>query len=169
MLAHSFHGAQKIADRFENVLGLAATAGCIPSETFAQMEHTYVSDPELRRRLAFEADPAGFCAQWEPQQQALRAKILAAQQALPAVQLPDAMLALAVNICLAVGTEGHRVDITLCKTARALAAWEQTPAVTSEQVEQAALLVLPHRMRRKPFEEAVLDTEKIHALVEEAR
>ena len=123
----------------------------------------------VRRRLAFEADPAGFCAQWEPQQQALRAKILAAQQALPTVQLPDAMLALAVNICLAVGTEGHRADITLCKTAKALAAWEQTSAVTPEQVEQAALLVLPHRMRRKPFEEAVLDTEKIHELVEAAR
>lgn len=50
-LAHPFHGGQQIMNRFENVLGLAATAECIPGETFSRMEQTYVGDPELRRRM----------------------------------------------------------------------------------------------------------------------
>lgn len=50
-LAHPFHGGQQIADRMENLLGLAATADCIPSETFSQVEKAYVSDPEMRRRM----------------------------------------------------------------------------------------------------------------------
>lgn len=51
MLAHSFHGGQKIAARFENVLGLAATADAVSSATFDRLHSTYVEDPVLRRRM----------------------------------------------------------------------------------------------------------------------
>lgn len=50
-LSHPFHGGQQIADRMENLLGLAATADCIPSDTFSRVEETYVSDPDMRRRM----------------------------------------------------------------------------------------------------------------------
>lgn len=50
-LAHPFHGGQQIATRFENLVGLAATAECIPSEIFSQVDETYVSDPEMRQRM----------------------------------------------------------------------------------------------------------------------
>lgn len=51
MLAHSFHGGQKIAARFENVLGLAATAEAVSSATFDRLHSTYVEDAALRRRM----------------------------------------------------------------------------------------------------------------------
>lgn len=51
MLAHSFHGGQKIAARFENVLGLAATAQAVSSAAFDRLHSTYVADPVLRRRM----------------------------------------------------------------------------------------------------------------------
>lgn len=51
LLAHSFHGAQKISERFENVLGLAATAGGITSSTFDRMDAVYVSDETIRKRM----------------------------------------------------------------------------------------------------------------------
>lgn len=51
MLVHSFHGGQKIAARFENVLGLAATAEVISGASFDRLHSTYVADPDLRRRM----------------------------------------------------------------------------------------------------------------------
>lgn len=50
-LRHPFHGGQQIASRMENLVGLAATADCIPSETFSQVDETYVSNPEMRKRM----------------------------------------------------------------------------------------------------------------------
>ena len=51
MLETDYHGTQKINDRFENVLGLAATTGEVESGVFSDMEKVYVHDKELRKRL----------------------------------------------------------------------------------------------------------------------
>ncbi|MBQ9066070.1 MAG: VWA domain-containing protein [Clostridia bacterium] len=104
----------------------------------------------VRRRMAYEADPEGFCRQWNEQDHALTKQILAARERLDTVTLSDDAVAAAVTLCLDHQVEGHRADITLCKTAVALAAWENTTAVTREQLKRAAALVLPHRSR--PFD-----------------
>ncbi len=51
MLKTDYHGAQHINDRFENVLGFAATTGAVDSSVFSDMEACYITDPEMRRRL----------------------------------------------------------------------------------------------------------------------
>lgn len=51
MLEHSYHGVQKINDRFENVLGLAATTNSVENWIFSGLHQTYVADTDLRRRL----------------------------------------------------------------------------------------------------------------------
>jgi len=51
MLETDYHGVQHINDRFENVLGLAATTGSVDSGVFSDMEDVYVRDPEMRERL----------------------------------------------------------------------------------------------------------------------
>jgi cobaltochelatase CobN len=51
MLEHSYHGVQKIAERFENVMGLAATTNSVEEWIYNDMHKTYIEDETLRRRL----------------------------------------------------------------------------------------------------------------------
>lgn len=78
----------------------------------------------VRRRLAFEENPAAFCARWAPEQEALRRRIGSAQALLPQVSLPEPLFDTVARVCTALQVDGHRADITMLKTARALAALE---------------------------------------------
>jgi len=109
-------------------------------------------DPELRievvrRRVAFDANPVGFVDAWSSEQQALRERIAAARQQLSDVVVHDEMLQIISQICCQAGTQGMRADVTLYKSARALAAWEGNPSVAADDVHRASELVLPHRRR----------------------
>ncbi|MBO5270113.1 MAG: cobaltochelatase subunit CobN, partial [Clostridia bacterium] len=59
MLAHSYHGAQKISDRFENLMGFAATTGSVEEWVFDELDARYVEDEDLRRRMT-ENNPHAF-------------------------------------------------------------------------------------------------------------
>ena len=59
MLAHKYHGAQKIADRFENVMGLAATTGAVEQWIYNDLCAKYAQDEEMRRRMA-ENNPYAY-------------------------------------------------------------------------------------------------------------
>ena len=59
MLAHKYHGAQHIADRFENVMGLAATTGEVEEWIYDDMHTTYIEDEQMRRRMK-ENNPYAF-------------------------------------------------------------------------------------------------------------
>lgn len=52
MLAHNYHGAEQIAARFENVMGLAATTGDVDTWIYDELNAKYVEDLEMRRRMA---------------------------------------------------------------------------------------------------------------------
>ena len=108
----------------------------------------------VRRRLAFEADPAAFCAAYEPEQEKLRRQIAEASARLAQVQLPEGLFDTVARVCTALQVDGHRADITMLKTARALAALAGRPAAEEADLRQAAELALPHRLRRTPFEQA---------------
>ena len=117
-----------------------------------------LSDPGLRReivlrRMAYDQDAEGFAKAWHKEEQDLGRKIVEAQQRLPHVALPDEALNHTVDICLALGVDGHRGDLTVVKIAKTLAAFEGRDAVTTSDVERAAELALPHRARRRPFQE----------------
>lgn len=123
----------------------------------------------VRRRIAFETDPAAFGQRWQPQQDALRAQVAEAQRLLPEVVLDDAMLELISHLCCEFEVASLRADIVMHKTARAIAALQARTRVTPDDVREAALLVLPHRRRRKPFEQAGMDEDKLDDLVDQAR
>ncbi|MEU6933990.1 putative cobaltochelatase [Streptomyces sp. NPDC046374] len=115
----------------------------------------------VRRRLAFEDDPAAFAARWAGEEAALRERIVAARELLPQVALGDAELLQIAATCAAFEVDGMRADIVMARTATALAAWAGRTEVTSEDVRQAALLALPHRRRRNPFDAPGLDEDKL--------
>ncbi|MFD8922872.1 putative cobaltochelatase [Streptomyces sp. NPDC059569] len=121
----------------------------------------------VRRRLAFDDDPAGFAARWAEEETALRNRIVAARALLPEVRLGDAALLRIAATCAAFEVDGMRADIVMARTATALAAWAGRTDVLAEDVRQAALLALPHRRRRNPFDAPGLDEDKLDDTLDE--
>uniref|UniRef100_UPI000A53BAB3 ATP-binding protein n=1 Tax=Streptomyces atriruber TaxID=545121 RepID=UPI000A53BAB3 len=123
----------------------------------------------VRRRLAYDDDPEGFAGRWDEDESALRARVVAARALLPQVVLGDGALRQIAATCAAFEVDGMRADIVMARTATALAAWAGRTDVQSEDVRQAALLALPHRRRRNPFDAPGLDEDKLDEALEDAR
>ncbi|MEU8949836.1 putative cobaltochelatase [Streptomyces sp. NPDC048489] len=121
----------------------------------------------VRRRLAYDDDPDGFAARWADEESAVRARIAAARGLLPSVRLGDPALRQIAATCAAFEVDGMRADIVMARTATALAAWAGRTEVLPEDVRQAALLALPHRRRRNPFDAPGLDEDKLDKTLEE--
>jgi magnesium chelatase subunit D len=121
----------------------------------------------VRRRLAYDDDPAGFTARWADEESAVRQRIVAARELLPSVRLGDGALRQIAATCAAFEVDGMRADIVMARTATALAAWAGRTDVLAEDVRQAALLALPHRRRRNPFDAPGLDEDKLDETLEE--
>ncbi|KUN87457.1 putative cobaltochelatase [Streptomyces griseoruber] len=121
----------------------------------------------VRRRLAHDDDPAGFAARWADEEAAVRARIVAARKLLGSVRLGDGALRQIAATCAAFEVDGMRADIVMARTATALAAWAGRTEVLAEDVRQAALLALPHRRRRNPFDAPGLDEDKLDQTLEE--
>ncbi|WP_053851997.1 putative cobaltochelatase [Streptomyces sp. NRRL B-24085] len=121
----------------------------------------------VRRRLAYDDDPAGFAARWAHEEAAVRQRIVAARELLPSVRLGDGALRQIAATCAAFEVDGMRADIVMARTATALAAWAGRTDVLAEDVRQAALLALPHRRRRNPFDAPGLDEDKLDETLEE--
>ncbi|MFE9094931.1 putative cobaltochelatase [Streptomyces sp. NPDC007264] len=121
----------------------------------------------VRRRLAYDDDPAGFAARWSGEEAAVRQRIVAARELLPQVRLGDGALRQIAAVCSAFEVDGMRADIVVARTAAALAAWAGRTDVLAEDVRQAALLALPHRRRRSPFDAPGLDEDKLDQTLQE--
>ncbi|AGS68746.1 putative cobaltochelatase [Streptomyces collinus] len=121
----------------------------------------------VRRRLAYDDDPDGFAARWAEEEAAVRQRIVAARRLLPGVRLGDGALRQIAATCAAFEVDGMRADIVMARTATALAAWAGRTDVLAEDVRQAALLALPHRRRRNPFDAPGLDEDKLDDTLEQ--
>jgi magnesium chelatase subunit I len=107
----------------------------------------------MESRVAFEQDPERFCGEWETESERLRKRIESAVRLHPQVTIDrDRVIAIAEQ-CKALAVDGHRADIVTLKAAKALAAWSGRTEVEDDDVQTAARLALPHRMRRLPFED----------------
>ena len=122
----------------------------------------------VRRRLAWEADPEGFGRTWEPQQAALREQVLQAQALLPEVSIAEGLLELISELCCSQGVTSLRADLVMNKAARALAALHARTRVEPDDLTRAAMLVLPHRRRAKPFEQPGLDEGELQRVMQGA-
>jgi magnesium chelatase subunit I len=108
----------------------------------------------VRRRDAFESDSETFIANWAKDEAKLRKKIVAARQKLPTVTVSDVALERAAKLCMALGTDGLRGELTLMRAARALAALESARTVTDDHLRRIAPPALRHRLRRNPLDDA---------------
>ena len=114
-------------------------------------------DPEkrievIRRRLAFEDDPTGLSRKWEQEGHETSKRIGLATELVKEVQIDDETLTTVARTCINAHVDGHRADIMMVRAARTLAAWNGRTEIITDDLTQAARLVLPHRMRRRPLE-----------------
>jgi magnesium chelatase subunit I len=117
----------------------------------------------VKRRDAFDRDPATVAAQWVGEDDKIRRKLDRARKHLDEVEVPDAMRELASTLCLKLGTDGLRGELTMIRAARALAALEGHRKVTADLLKRIAPLALRHRLRRN-----VLDDTGSTARIERA-
>ncbi|SES70358.1 protoporphyrin IX magnesium-chelatase [Methanococcoides vulcani] len=115
----------------------------------------------IRRRLAFEADPHTFISEYMDEQEQITQAIISARERLAQIKPDEDLLRTAVEISLHLGVDGHRADLTLVKAAISAAALDGSDTIGLEHILKAARLALPHRMRRRPFEEGYLDMEEL--------
>ena len=111
----------------------------------------------IRLREAFDQDRTAFRKKWARKESALRRKIQAAREQLDDVDTPAVLLETAAKLCLALGTDGLRGELTLVRSARALAALEGKSAATLKHLLAMAPSVLRHRLRRDPLDESSAD------------
>ena len=111
----------------------------------------------IRLREAFELDRPAFRKKWARKESALRRKIQSAREQLDDVDTPAVLLETAAKLCVALGTDGLRGELTLVRSARALAALEGKSAATLRHLRAMAPSVLRHRLRRDPLDESSAD------------
>jgi magnesium chelatase subunit I len=106
----------------------------------------------VRRRDAFDRDPAGFTAVWAAADAEVRDRLLAARESLAKVETPDSVLRTASKLCMAIGADGLRGELTIMRAARALAALKGEAVTTDQHVREIVPMALRHRLRRNPLD-----------------
>ncbi|MEL6302206.1 MAG: magnesium chelatase ATPase subunit I [Pseudomonadota bacterium] len=118
----------------------------------------------IRRRDDYEQDPAGFCRRWARREGAVRRKIAKARELLSDMQVPESVLQVAATLCVGLGTDGLRGELTLVRAARASAALAGRSEVTPDDVRDVAQLALRHRLRRDPLDDTDASVRVARAL-----
>jgi magnesium chelatase subunit I len=118
----------------------------------------------VKRRRAFDDDPEGFIKKWEPQQQVLRKRIVQAQKMVGDVAMPDEVLMRVAELCMKLGIDGHRGELTVTRAACAYAAFHHKKEVGEGDVKAVAFASLRHRLRRDPLETTGSDEKIARAL-----
>ena len=120
----------------------------------------------LRRRDAFDRDPKAFVKAWDKKNRDVSTLISSARKRLEGVEVPDAMLELMSQLCIALGADGLRGELTLMRAARATAALDGVKFVGREHIRRVAPMALRHRLRRNPLDEAG-STARVERAMEE--
>jgi magnesium chelatase subunit I len=108
----------------------------------------------IERRDAFDQNPKRFLSKWKPQELNVRTAIIDARAALAKIKKTKAVLRDCAELCLALGADGLRGELTLLRASRALAAYEGQTSIQRAHLKAVAPLALSHRLRRDPLDEA---------------
>jgi Mg-chelatase subunit ChlI len=147
----------QIADRF----GLTVTVSAL--------HDTGLRAEIMRRREAFTADPAAFREDWWAAQTALADEVAGAERLLPDVRLPGPLYEAVAQLVVRSGVASHRADLVILECSKALAALHGRRQATTDDVLEAALLALGHRLPVDPFAPPpVAEPQLIRRLLDDA-
>ncbi|MER7606259.1 VWA domain-containing protein [Nocardioides sp. NPDC127503] len=119
----------------------------------------------VRRRMAFDLDAPAFVERYVAAERDLTARVATARALVGKVRLTAPGLLKIAEVCAAFEVDGLRADIVTARTAVAHAAWAGRSEVTREDIRRAALLALPHRRRRNPFDAPGLDEDLLDRIL----
>jgi magnesium chelatase subunit I len=120
----------------------------------------------VRLRDEFERDPAAFIEKHKRKDGKIRKQIEHAKEKLPDIEVPDATLEHASQLCMKLGTDGLRGELTLIRAARAYAALEGDMVVEDKHLMRVAPPALRHRLRRNVLDDAG-STTRVNRAVQE--
>ncbi|MCY4305424.1 MAG: magnesium chelatase ATPase subunit I [Aestuariivita sp.] len=106
----------------------------------------------IHRRDAFEKDPINFLHTWVDEEKQTRTKILKAREF--NTKVSKNILHDCAKLCIALGSDGLRGELTLLRSARALAAYRGNSRVSRKHLRDVAPIALSHRLRRDPLDES---------------
>ncbi|MEL7023119.1 MAG: magnesium chelatase ATPase subunit I [Pseudomonadota bacterium] len=107
----------------------------------------------IRRRDEYEMDEAAFTRRWARREGTVRRKIAKARDAVSSVDVPETVLEVAARLCVGLGTDGLRGELTLIRASRAHAALAGRTKVEVSDLRDVAQLALRHRLRRDPLDD----------------
>lgn len=113
--------------------------------TIAGLDELSLRREIVLRRLAYDRDPERFRKAFRDREEALRQQVVSARARLPEVCIPDAMVDCAVALAAASKVQGHRAELALIRSARALAALLERNSVTLAELAEVAGFALAHR------------------------
>ena len=104
----------------------------------------------IKRALAYGKDIAKFRKQYAESIVELHELVNVSRETLKQVEVTEAMMQLAAQMCAQAFCAGHRAEIYLLEAARAIAALEKRTYILPKDMQEAAVYVLAHRMRTPP-------------------
>jgi len=123
----------------------------------------------LRRRIYFEQDSDGFIAAYDEAEEDMAERIIAARARYDLVKYSEKDMYTIAALTASFKVDGHRADIVILRTARAHAAFDGRLQINDRDILVAAELALPHRMKKQPFQDAVLNPDQIQQNMRQAR
>jgi magnesium chelatase subunit I len=120
----------------------------------------------VRRVDSFGRDPEAYAATWQTQEAETRKSIERARKAIATVTVSDEVLEAASRLCMALGADGLRGELTLIRAARAVAALNRKKATTIKHLATVAPMALRHRLRRNPLDDTGT-TVRVERAIEE--
>src|SRR5664279_527535 len=108
----------------------------------------------VKRREAFERDGQAFVLRWRKEDDKVRRRLVAARGRIAATFVGDPVLERAARLCMSLGTDGLRGELTLMRAARAVAALDGDAEVGVAHLKRVAAPALRHRLRRNPLDDA---------------
>jgi magnesium chelatase subunit D len=102
----------------------------------------------VERVLLFEKDDDRFHEKWDREDRELRSIVRDARDRLSRIRLPEHIVNTVAEVNNTLDISGHRGDLAILKTARALAALRGGEELAAPDLRDAIRLALPHRVPR---------------------
>lgn len=120
----------------------------------------------VERRERYDRDREAFCEDFAEDQEQLRKRITRARANLGKIDVARPVIEKIAQLCADLKVDGHRGELTIMRSARALAAFEGRRAVTDAHVKKVSAMSLRHRLRRDALDETAT-SEQIQQSVDE--
>jgi magnesium chelatase subunit D len=127
----------QLLDRFGLCVDIVTPTDIDQRVRVMELERDFLQDPRAVHRV------------WADREVALRETLQTATAQLSALELPTAIRTLIARLCIDGSVAGHRADLVVARTARAIAALRAGSVVELADVLEALELALAHR-RREP-------------------